>query len=217
MVARWLDSQTPSVRWIIFSGMVGMMLLWPAYRLSGDPAPPPPASPNALPPSRLGPVATTLIEWLCLMLVFQIVLWPIRLAPPASWLTSSTWSVQQTAWLDGAIACWTLMSAAVVAIGARGSSPRHRTLAMCACIFLFLGEPVLVAGSAMFRDPATRPPSWNLWLSPIQTIWEMCDAPANWSLRNLRPHVVFAASVTAVLWLGVAIGSTRKGTEGLRD
>ncbi len=174
MVASSLDSPVVAFRWIVFAGMTGLMLLWPAYRLSGD-RPPRIDPPHAIPSRVPGPVGTALFEWFCLMLVFQIVVWwPQVVVWSLQWLpmpptgTVSGWSVQQTAWLDGAIAIWSLITAAIVAQGCRSRSPRRRTLAMGLCILLVLGEPLLIALAASGLGQL-HPLAAHLWISPIQT------------------------------------------------
>ena len=173
-VALFIDSTTPAVRWMVFSVLTGLMMIWPAVRLSQM---------NFDEAAKHGG-AQTLLDWLCLMLVLQAVIWPLRF--------SAQWSFTQTWWLDSAIMGWSALTALIIAWGRRSARPWTRSVAMGGCVGLLLGEPalmILVSGH------------WMLKISPIQTVWALSLPPKQFVLEPWITHVVAAAAAAMIGWL----------------
>jgi hypothetical protein len=197
-----LDSPVPAARWMVFAGVLGMMLLWPLFRLSQAAGPPAPAlpgvpgPPDGDPPALL-PARQVLKDWLSLNLVFQAVLWPLQL--------TANWHLGQTAWLSAAVAAWSLLTAAVVAWGGRRPSRGVRISAMILCVLLMLGEPLVMA--AVNLGPASGPGLSHVWpmvVSPIDTLWAATDSHYNWQPGLWGARIVGVAAAAALAWVGLA-------------
>lgn len=211
----------PAARWLIFACLIGLMALWPALRLSQEliPAgwmPPLPGAGGVASPNALQGGSTPLggawwrprlifTDWFCLLLVFQVVLWPLRL--------STRWSVPQAAWLDAAVAAWSLLTGAVIVffsgppgansagIGTetRSGSGGRRAWGMAACVALLLAEPLLL-GLVNFGASQGGGAVWPLRVSPIQVIWELAGPPDRWAVRAWRPQILSAAFAAGLAW-----------------
>ena len=192
-VARWLDSSGPVVRWMVLAALSGLMLLWPAFRLSqdypvaqgyGSTA----SGPTAMPPGRV------LLDWLSLNIVFQAVVWPLHV--------TAGWSVSQTLLLDAAVASWSLVTALLIAWGGRHRIGTQRTWAMVLCLLLVAGEPLVM----VLMNNAT----WHMRVSPIETIWVLTGPAGSWSADPWIERV--AAVAAAAIWgWGVLAIFNRRG------
>ncbi len=174
-------------RGMAFAGVLGMMLCWPALRLSLGPTEHQGSEAATVRPARV------FLEWSSLFFIFQAVLWPLR--------TAARWELAQTLWLDAAIAAWGLITAAIVAWGCRSLLPNHRVWAMVGCVLLLLGEPVLMAmtGSA----------AWFMRVSPIQVIWVLSDGPVSELSGSLASHIIAAITAAIVGWVLVIMFGLR--------
>ena len=93
-----------AVRWLVFAGAVGMLLIWPAVRLS-----------------QWGAVGAVLLDWAALNVIWQAVIWPLK--------EIARWPIEQVVWLSLAMAAWSLGTGALIGFGAgRGLkiARRHR-------------------------------------------------------------------------------------------
>ncbi len=221
-VTLWLDSTRPAVRWMVFAALMGLMLLWPVFRLSQDyPVPQryrtaekrgpaerasAPTPRDWLPPAL--PLGRVLLDWLSLILVFQAVIWPL--------LVTAGWGLKQTLLLDAAVASWSLVTAALVAWGCRGRTAGHRATAMVLCLLLVLGEPAVLAMlDLVWPGPAG---GWTLRVSPIQTIWALTDPTWSWSAAATAGWVERVAAAAAAGGLGwVLLVLFNRGSAPARD
>ncbi len=183
----WLvDGWIPAARWMVLLAVVGLMLVWPAIRLSE------------------GGMRLTLpavwVEWLCLILVFQAVVWLLR--------ALSGWRMDQTVWLDAAVAAWSLLTAAVVGLGVRWPRAWPRTVAMVLCALLVLGEPLAVALVSLVWPAAARP-IWSMHLSPLPTVWALAHPVVDVTLGPWPERVMFAAAGAVTAWVVVVIFKLR--------
>jgi len=180
----WVDRTAPALRWMIFAAAVGLMIMWPMLRLSQPGDPPRPRkkkNENTRTPARhasacratptlrrLSSPRLILQDWFSLMVVLQATIWPLSV--------TGQWSTIQTAWLDGAIAAWSLLAAAITAWGRRSQRAIHRTLAMTIIVLLFVGEPIVQAivgyGAANGYWQTT---TWPMRISPIAILWELVE------------------------------------------
>lgn len=183
-----MSSMIPPSRWMIVSCLIGMMALWPVFRLSQD---------LTVRDPRRGVTGMTLsmvwTDWVCLVLVFQAVVWPLRLM--------SGWTLAQTAWLDGQVLAWSLLTGAVVAIGCGGRNAVSRGAAMLACVLLLLGEPLLLALLSV-AGIQINGHHWALQLTPIQSVWQMSGAATDWRAVDWGPNVVAVALAAVAAWIG---------------
>jgi hypothetical protein len=194
-VAIAMDSPVPSVRWMFYACVVGLMVVWPLVRLSQG---------SWGPARRLGHAATparyVLLDWLCLALVFQTVVWPLYV--------TAEWTVAQAAWLDAVVVTWTLLTAMLVALGCRSTRSGARVAAMAGCVFLLIGEPLVLAliQWAAAPDPVW---AWELRVSPLGTIARMLGPNGGDPDRALRMHVAVAAVAGVLGWIGIWILAAR--------
>lgn len=190
MAALWTGTAVPAARWMLLSTTVGMTVLWPIIRLSLD-------GPMQWPPPRL-----VALEWLALTGILQAVIWPLAL--------TAGWGIGQAAWLDAAVMAWSLLAAAVVAVGIGSTHATHRATAAVLCVLLLFGEPVAVA---LFT--VAEPGNWTLRISPFQTLWTLSEAGHQWSHPQLHLHVILAAVAAVLAWI-VVVG-TRMPTASSSD
>lgn len=176
-VSLLMDNATRAVRWMLFSSLIGLMVIWPAVRLC-----------QLKMPGRSESGIPILAEWMCLNLVFQAVVWPLRV--------SMDWSLAQTLWLDAAFAVWSALTALVIAWGRRHDRPGPRTLAMVACVALLLAEPLVMTLSRA---------RWPLRVSPVETIWALSNPAREFVFEPWITHVGLAALAALAGWLLFAV------------
>ncbi|MEM7576624.1 MAG: hypothetical protein AAF328_04030 [Planctomycetota bacterium] len=175
-------------RWMTFAAIIGLMGLWPAARLSQD---------------HRGPGARTIVfvDWVCMLLVFQAVLWPMRIV--------ATWSLEQTLMVNAAVASWSLLTGLLIAWGRSFGTAPMRTVAMLACVGLLVAEPLLLLLNAVLTGaPWSALP--NLRVSPLQAVWELTAAPALYLPRPWTDYTLGIAAAALVGWCVLAITVPRK-------
>ena len=102
-------------------------------------------------PRLVGGPRLAIADWFALIVVFQAVIWPLRL--------SAGWSVTQTAWLDAAIAAWSLLVAAIVAVGGLARRGFEQdTIESLQIAFRLLTRSQLNTSQAVERIRAEVPP-----------------------------------------------------------
>lgn len=114
-------SFTPGVRLMMLCIAVGLMIGWPLMRLSQS--------------ASQWPIRQTVLDLIVLLMLVQVVIWPMRLV--------TVWSPLRTAAIDASMATWLIVIGAIVAsaIGTVRAGPR--LLAMAACIGVCLLGPAL--------------------------------------------------------------------------
>ncbi len=227
LMGNWLiisrvDTSFASFRWMMMAIMIGLVVLWPMYRLSQDhpdtdPAPEPVRKKpfiyfgtfESAYPMRPGVVFT---DWLCLNLVLQAILWPLYLGPQWSAIfagvqgkdpvidVDTRWSVQQTMWMGLDVAAWSLLAGCVIVLGCRARTSKGRGLAMLCAIALVLGEPLLMWVLNLIS------PIWLGWpmvVTPIRSFWEISGQPNDWNGRYWVPILQVTVSVAVGAWAGM--------------
>ncbi len=201
---------------MVFAGMLGFMGVWPAVRLSqvtsagavakrkargtrpgGAGGPGGAAGPGVSMGDWLKVSGATWRDWLALNLVFQAVIWPLRLA--------SGWEVSQTAWLAAAVAGWSLMTGLLIAWGRGSNAASRRTGAMVICVGVVVAEPLLwwlawrmgVLGGVGER---------SMRLSPLQALWQFTATDLNGRtlqsvIQRQGVQVIAVAAAAVVGWL----------------
>ena len=207
-----LSSPLPTARWMVFSSLVGMTLVWPAWRLSaGRPLGLRPSIGNDLPignwnvdqdsdgdewpktdGNRWISVASVLIDWINLNLVFQAILWTVRLI--------AGWSIDQTLSITYVLATWSFLCHAIVAWGILKANGMQRFLAMAGCVAVWFVEPALI--SIAMYDTAEV---WPMWISPLGVFDAMTQDSSSWSSQAIEIRVVTVAGMAGVLWVWVAL------------
>lgn len=189
----------------------GLTLFWPMLRLSqwrgvrslsdkvllpGDSN----ASGRPFAETVAGPDLTTLgvlREWLCLNLVAQAVVWPLMI--------NARWSVLQTLWLDGLLASWSLVVAAMIRCGGYLGTGWGRSVAMVICLLLVYGEPVIMGLLNMFAGTGGYELTWQMRISPIQAVWRVTQVRGGHLNHQDTAQVVSAGLAAIAAWLGLAV------------
>lgn len=165
--------------------MVGMLVIWPALSLSQTRYIIRPhhkgANPQGLPGMPIPvPMRTwvVFVQWLCLGLVNQSVLWPLQI--------TAGWHTLQTVWINAALLVWSLLIGLFIAVGKRSFSSVHRSVAMLICVGLVFGEPLL---------QAVLNKSWYMLISPVNTVHQLLLGHVNPSVTSHITGVALAACV----------------------
>lgn len=176
-----LDSAVPAGRWMIFSTLIGMLVIWPAYRLS---------VPRHWADVAGGPMIAPLLDWFSLYFIVQAVIWPLMI--------TAQWTVRQTLWLDLAIGAWSLVSALLIAWGCRSDHGGLRMVAMALCLLLIVGEPLLLALAGAGDGRPQQ--AWTMRVSPVETVWALSSPTGGFDLDPWRWHVCSVLAAAAVGW-----------------
>ena len=183
-----VDGGPAASRSMAFSCMIGLMLMWPVFRLSQN-----------IDYAISG--ESILWDWLCLNMVLQAVIWPLHV--------TASWSVPQALWLVVALAAWGLLTGLVLLICGRWTSGLGRASGAAMCLLVIVGEPVVmvVLAGARFLGP------WSMRISPIDTLWALTDRPA-----RVWPMQVLGIAVAAIAgWLIVGLArAVRRSAGGSR-
>lgn len=144
----------PAARGMILTTMAGLVLLWPAIRLSQQPA------------ER--PARSVLRDLFVLLVPAQAVIWPNALPELADW------PVDLLLALAGSFVAWSLLVGGLLALADAGRhAGHHRGLWMLAVLLVALGAPLvaILTGSAGPALPDTPRPGWML--SPLTSVLEI--------------------------------------------
>lgn len=204
--------QTP-LTWLVFAAMTGLMLVWPAWRLSAGAGHAAPAA--NLPAGRV--IGWVLRDWLSLILIFQAIIWPhviirqLSLQEPAGSVPTGSWSLAQALWIDAAVAAWSLLIGAFVAMGCAIGTHGGRMAMMVLSLLVPLGEPLLLAAlAACSRLAGIALPRWTMRISPIEAIYGLTRPTPLLELDPWRQIVVAVALAAAAGWGAVAWTALRR-------
>ena len=196
------DSSGPSVRWMVLSAMAGMMLLWPAFRLSQDYRVQQGYGSAAHDKGPM-PIGRLFFDWVSLNFVFQAVIWPLQI--------TAGWRLTQTLLLDGAMASWSLLMALLIAWGMGSARGARRAWAMGLCVLLLFGEPVLISLVVLATQSHHESiVPWHMRVSPIETLWALADSRRLWAPGPWVERVAAAAAAGTLGWLLLALFNARK-------
>ena len=144
----------PAARGMIVTTMAGLVLLWPAIRLSQRPA------------ER--PIRSVLRDLFVLLVPAQAVIWPNALRELADW------PIDLLMTLAGSFVAWSVLIGGllVMADSGRGAG-RHRGFWMLAVVLIAFGAPLaaVLTGNAGRALPDTPRPGWML--SPLTSVLEI--------------------------------------------
>ncbi len=190
-----------AVRWVIFSAVFGLMAVWPALRLSQQLPWYPPygrgSGVRGVAASATRRVLATGLDWLCLLAVLQVVIWPLMLL--------GRWSVEQTFWLNMAVVSWSLLTGALVGLGRVLPGAWARLGAMVLCMLLLVGEPIWRALYGLFfAVSGSGEPAGQMRISPIQALWELTTTTPPYDPGQWVPVILSTAAAAGLAW-GVLI------------
>jgi hypothetical protein len=192
-----------SLRLMLVASMVGLLTLWPALRLSQMRGYPSALNASGsvhagLPITSLGrAIASELLtDWVCLVVVLQLVIWPIRL--------TAGWTGLQALWLTAVAMAWSLMAGAITAWGCRWDCKIHRTTAMLGCLALLVAEPLVMAwvNAGTARGSAI---AWPMGISPFQMLWSLAGSPTEFDPRPWSDRVRAMALAAVVAWVALLV------------
>ncbi|MEM8737768.1 MAG: hypothetical protein AAGG38_04730 [Planctomycetota bacterium] len=190
----------PALRTMVFSGIVGLLGVWPAVRLSQPTGRGRRRDAGTL---ARGEVAASdwawacrgvLLDWVCLNLVFQVVLWPLLLVAP--------WMAKQVLMLGAAIAGWSLLAGLLIAWGRGSDRGAWRVGAMLGCAAVVVLEPALwwlgwQSGSVGVAE---------MRVSPVQVIWTLSSTlPTDQAAVIVAEQGFQVAAVVAAALSGWAV------------
>lgn len=168
------DNMQPAVQWMMMSAVLGMGLVWPVCRLTFT------RTPYA--------AARALSDAVVLLLVFQVVIWPLRVLVE--------WTVRQTVMVNLAIAVWMLPVALWVCLGLRGGRAMRSTMTVL-CVSTLIG-PAL----ARVVLPTDSASAWSVF----EMVWYLTQPQRFVELHALVGPLATVAGVSAALWvLGLAM------------
>jgi hypothetical protein len=178
-------SYTPGVRIMMVCVAVGMMVAWPLLRLSD-------------PPSG-HPIRVVLLDLVVLLALFQVVLWPIRLV--------TAWTPARTAAIDGTLAGWTGLAAAMVAATVGSARRGPRSLAMAACVAMCVGGPLIawIGGLIGFEPGAVARVGPLLEVHALSGGKGAPPTPEQWRWIGLL------AAANAAAWSGLLVARSGPG------
>lgn len=179
--------------------ILGLMLIWPAIRLSVGPI-------SKHVPLRESPAVSRIIftgvlaDWAGLNAINQVVLLGLTV--------TADWSITQTVWMDMAILSWSLLAAAMVAVGCRTFRAGPRAVSMLICVLLVIGEPLamVVASIAMGPDRAIM---WDMHISPLQVIWALSEQGQLWTVEPHHRHIIAVGVAAVMAWMMLILFAKR--------
>lgn len=215
-------SYGPTLELLFASIGVGLSIGWPLLRLSSRPS--------------ASPVLQALFDGFALLVLLQVVIWPLRLV--------SSWTIPRMWFIVGALTAATMISAAILAAAQGSHHRRVRTMAMVLAAVLALlplgsriafewiappasdattstfdpapargdsaqGDAAPTRGPAPIRSPLLSSASGPVLLSHASAPLPLDPSPAEWALLRRAGWVALA------LWvLAIPLGRALRGDGG---
>lgn len=194
-VSLYLDGTHRALRWMAFGCMTGLVLVWPAVRLSLNIGG---ASVFGKRDTFRPGVSTLAVDWFGMLAVLMAVI--AVLAVPAQW------HIEQVFWLAATYLAWSLLVSAIIYLGSRSRGGRLRTASMVTCITLMFAEPALQTAMSLVTGGIGS--NWTMWVSPLEAVWAMTVPAVEWRPEPWPIRVKAIGIAATVLWL-VALTLTR--------
>ncbi len=138
-------------------------------------------------------------DWLSMMMVFQAVIWPLRV--------TAGWEFEQAVWIDAAVASWSFLVGALTAWGCKF---RHNVGRAAATVIVFLvmfAEPIVLSGIELLNERlGLSIPDWSMRLSPLETMYQLTVASGLFEPGPWRFNIVAVAVAGVLAWLITLIG-----------
>ncbi|GAB4187768.1 MAG: hypothetical protein Kow00105_02430 [Phycisphaeraceae bacterium] len=205
-----LGATVHAVRWVVFSAVFGLMAVWPAYRLGQQPVAV--SAGRRTDGAGFGALAT-LLDWVFLVVIFQVVIWPLMLV--------GGWSFRQALFLDGAILSWSLLTGLLLALGRARPGQAARVVMMVLCVMLLIGEPVLTAVpsvSGWWESAAGEGGRSDLMrVSPVQALWELTTTRQPYDPSRWAVTIFSTAFAAAIGWALLGLMSLMRWGRRQRD
>jgi len=205
------------IRQMIFASCIGMMIVWPAYRLSQNGR----AEGTGIRGQETGDreqetacgceVASEIKnqkslltpglifrDWFALNGVFQAVIWPH--------LMTKHWTLEQAGWVSASVAAWSLLIAVVVAWGCRSLTAIWRFAAMLLVLAILFAEPValMVARDVLPRAAGNVAAiNWSMHISPIEALYALTAPSTQFTSQGWALTVICVFFAAVLGWVGI--------------
>lgn len=189
-VSLWRYNLTQASQLMMLAMMVGLMLIWPVYRLGERPESDPEQEDH-----RPALHAVVLLDWMSLLIVCQAVFWPLKLV--------NEWPWPQALWLNGSLAAWSLAAGLMIVWGRSIDAMWSRFGAMLMCILIAFGGAIWLAGRACLENGAL--PSDIMQYGPLTGIWVMAHEPSIKQQGLWQGQTMMAAAAAILGWIGLAV------------
>ena len=173
-------SYTPAAKMLVVAIMLGILIGWPLARLST--------------PKPHRPLMTAFLDMVSLMVLTQIVIWPLRLV--------TTWPIERITAISVDVLSNTLLVGGLLALA--GTNRRGSTLTMLGLVGLVVIPPITALGSPV--DPIFS-------ASPLVRIWVIASGGPS----PLPSDAWVAGLITAVVALSVWMLAARISGSALAD
>ncbi len=157
--------------------MIGMMAIWPAFRLSQAPLPD-----NTVRSRRMVMVMIIIVDWLGLQIIFQAVLWPLQ------WMAG--WSFEQGLMLDLSLAGWSFITGLIIVSTIHGRRWLVRTWGMLLCLLVIFGGLLAIWLYTRWGGGSVAMESLTCY-SPVLMLWSLTAAGFEFDSRVALPCVLF--------------------------
>jgi len=180
---------------MVLVAVLGAMCVWPTIHLSLPSALKPTGNPSRNKPSSEHALRQVLSDWLVLVVIFQLVIWPIWFSAgrfdPAVQTRVMRWSAEQVAYISVGFVAWTAMAGLVVGWSRWIDSTWSRMLGVATCLLLVLFEPIWeLAVQWLFGQHGTMKP---YRVSPLSTFWALTEP--RWEFERPWPWIARILSV----------------------
>ena len=200
-VALWRYNLAQAGQLMMLSIMAGLLLVWPAYRLSEGTRRD--TSKDALSRSSGdsgdnsggSSGGRVLMDWASLLIVCQAVFWPLQVV--------NHWPWYQAQWLNVSLAAWSFAAGLLIVWGSSGAKAWPRWVAMFLCIVLAGGGGLVTVGLWMGGWAAL--PNDIMSYGPLAGVWMMAGTPTFGQQHQWMAQTILVAAVAAMGWSGVAL------------
>ena len=151
------SSLTPSIRMLLLTCAVGMMIAWPLVRLSQT--------------SRDRMIIRTIVDALTLAFLWQLIIWPLRLGTP--------WPIERTLLLDLLVIILLAGSAGIIAAASALQSSLVRGIAMICCILLTVGLQIPLAAIGFTPTGISSVFLANIFQGGVPSLLSCMNSPAS--------------------------------------
>ncbi len=151
------SSLTPSIRMLLLTCAVGVMIVWPLARLSL--------------PSRDRTIARTIIDALTLACMWQLIVWPLRLGTP--------WPIERTLLIDFMVIISLVGNAGIIAAASVLQSSLVRGFAIIACILLAVGLQLPLAAIGITPMGISNAFLANIFQGGVPSLLSYMTSPAS--------------------------------------
>lgn len=189
-VSLWRYNLAQASQLMMLAMMVGLILIWPVYRLSENLREYPDDE-----SSRPTLHSVVLLDWFSLLIVCQAVFWPLKIV--------NAWPWPQALWINGAMAAWSLVAGLMIVWGRSGRAAWSRVVAMLLCVLITFGAAIWFA--LWTAVEGTVLPSDVMQYGPLAGMWVMAYEPSLKQQWAWQGQTIMAGSVALLGWLGLAV------------